>query len=198
MASGFLATGLLGLAFGLAYLTWILSEIVGTWLVPYLRWGRRGETRRADRGSRLAIVSGIIVATTAASLFARAGYSTFPVAIVGVGIALMFAGVAFRQWAIAVLGRFFSTAVRTVEGQTVVDSGPYHVVRHPSYTGALLTLLGLGLAGGSWEGVLVIVVVAALVFGYRIRVEERLLEEQLGAPYRAYQLRTKRVIPFLL
>ncbi|MCI4324324.1 MAG: isoprenylcysteine carboxylmethyltransferase family protein [Thermoplasmata archaeon] len=198
MASAFLATGALGVAFALAYATWVLSELFGAVLLPYLRWGPSTEVRRADRGSRVAIVLGIVVATATASELAHAGYATFPVPVVEVGIALMMAGVALRQWAIAVLGRFFNTSVRVVEGHSIVERGPYRLVRHPSYTGALVTLLGVGLAGGSWEGVLVLLAVASGVFGYRIRVEERLLVEQLGRPYEEYRRRTKRMLPYVL
>jgi protein-S-isoprenylcysteine O-methyltransferase Ste14 len=198
MASAFAATGVLGVAFGVAYVLWILSEILGAVLIPYLRWGRGSEVRRADRGSRYAIFAGIFVATATASVLASAGFATLPTAVLEIGISLMVVGVAIRQWAIAVLGRFFNTAVRVVEGHSIVETGPYRLVRHPSYTGALLTLIGFGLAGGSWEGVLVILVVAARVFGYRIHVEERLLLEQLGKPYEEYRQRTKRLIPFFV
>jgi protein-S-isoprenylcysteine O-methyltransferase Ste14 len=58
----------------------------------------------------------------------------------------MLAGIALRQWSIRVLGRFFSTTVQVTSDQRIVTNGPYSVVRHPAYSGALLTLLGLGLS----------------------------------------------------
>ena len=68
------------------------------------------------------------------------------------GIALMWAGIAFRYYAMRVLGRYFTFQVDVHSGQTVIEAGPYHYIRHPSYTGALITVLGLGLALGNWAG----------------------------------------------
>ena len=66
-----------------------------------------------------------------------------------VGLVLMWSGIVVRQWAIALLGRFFTVDVRVQSGQTVVDGGPYRWVRHPSYSGMILTLVGIGLALGN-------------------------------------------------
>ena len=57
------------------------------------------------------------------------------------------------------LGRFFTYDVTIQPGHRVVTSGPYRWVRHPSYTGGLLGLLGLGVALGSGAAVLALVVV---------------------------------------
>jgi protein-S-isoprenylcysteine O-methyltransferase Ste14 len=109
----------------------------------------------------------------------------------------MVVGIAFRQWAIAVLGRFFSAAVRVQQDQTVVDTGPYRYVRHPSYTGALLIFVGLGLALQSWGAILVLAMIFAVAFGYRMHVEEEALISELGEAYISYSRRTKRLIPYV-
>jgi len=49
-----------------------------------------------------------------------------------VGIALMLAGIAFRFYAMSLLGRFFTYNVAVHAGQTVVEAGPYRYIRHPS------------------------------------------------------------------
>ena len=107
-------------------------------------------------------------------------------------------GVLVRQWAIAVLGRFFSLTVRVAEGHPVVERGPYRLVRHPSYTGVLITFIGLGMAVQSWGGLLVLLAVFGFSYGYRIRVEEKALISELGQDYVSYMKRTKRLIPFLV
>jgi protein-S-isoprenylcysteine O-methyltransferase Ste14 len=180
------------------YVGWIAAEIVGGRIVP--RWRAQGarEVARADRGSQGEIFSGVFVSVLVVALFAEVGLATFPLVLVYCGLALMAAGVAVRQWAIAVLGRYFSPTVRLLEDHRVVAQGPYRFVRHPSYTGMILTLVGLGLAGGSWEGLLAVAVLAGVIFGYRIHVEERFLVGQLGPEYEAYRRRTKRIFPFLL
>ena len=110
----------------------------------------------------------------------------------------MLAGITFRQYSIWVLGRFFSTTVRILSDHRMVTNGPYHFIRHPSYTGALLTFVGLGLASRTLEGTTLIVVLFVLVYSYRIGVEERALKTEFGQAYVDYAKRTKRLIPFLL
>lgn len=112
-----------------------------------------------------------------------------------VGMALMVAGMAFRNWAVHVLGRFFTVTVGVEEGHTVVDSGPYRRVRHPSYTGMLAFFAGCGIALDSWWSVAAaaLPVLGALVI--RIRHEERMLRRELGEPYVHYSERTSRLIP---
>ena len=113
------------------------------------------------------------------------------------GIALMLAGLAFRWYAIRALGKFFTRDVSTRSGQTVVDSGPYRLIRHPSYSGSLLMFLGTGLAMTNWASLLALLLGAGIGFAYRVRVEEQVLCAELGEPYRAYMQRTRRFIPFL-
>lgn len=110
----------------------------------------------------------------------------------------MIAGICIRQWAIATLGQFFSQSVRITEDHRVVSNGPYRLVRHPSYTGLMMAFSGLALALESWGALIVILVVCGIVFGYRIRVEEKLLKSQLGDAYSEYMARTKRLIPYLI
>jgi protein-S-isoprenylcysteine O-methyltransferase Ste14 len=113
------------------------------------------------------------------------------------GLVLMAAGMALRWYSIRVLGASFTMEVATRPGQVIVQSGPYSRIRHPSYTGALLTLLGILLCCVNFVSP-VAIVLALVGYGVRIRVEERALESQLGPPYRDYMRRTKRLIPFLI
>jgi protein-S-isoprenylcysteine O-methyltransferase Ste14 len=110
----------------------------------------------------------------------------------------MVLGIVIRQWAIAVLGRFFSRTVAVQEKQTVVENGPYRYVRHPSYTGALIFFVGFGLALQSWGAILALVPIFAVVYGYRMRVEEQVLISEFGEAYVSYSRRTKRLIPYVL
>ena len=114
------------------------------------------------------------------------------------GIFLMFLGILVRQWAIAVLGRFFSLTVRVAEDHRVVEKGPYRLVRHPSYTGVLITFIGLALAVQSLGALLVLLGVFSVSYGYRMRVEEKALLSELGEDYANYMKRTKRLIPHLI
>jgi protein-S-isoprenylcysteine O-methyltransferase Ste14 len=111
------------------------------------------------------------------------------------GLVMMWLGIALRQWAVWTLGRFFTVVVRVAVAQTVVETGPYRWVRHPSYTGLLLTLVGLGVALGSWLSVLALATVPSIGLVARIRVEERELLAGLGEPYRKYAEQRRRLVP---
>lgn len=114
-----------------------------------------------------------------------------------IGIAIAVAGMALRWYSIWYLGQSFTCEVAIRPDQTVVDRGPYRRLRHPSYTGSLLTVLGLLICLTN------LLAVAGFLFAlagyaYRIRVEERVLARELGEPYRRYMRRTKRLIPFVV
>lgn len=111
------------------------------------------------------------------------------------GVVVMWLGISLREWAVWTLGRFFTVVVRVAVDQTVVTSGPYRWVRHPSYAGLLVTLVGLGLALGNWLSVLALAVLPMIGLVIRIRVEERELLAALGEPYRQYAERHRRLVP---
>jgi protein-S-isoprenylcysteine O-methyltransferase len=193
----FFPTELANLLYNIVIILWVVSEIVGGWIIPSLR--RRGtKIERRDRGSGLLIIGGVLLSIVIAFLFASSGIAMLPGWVSYVGIALMIVGIIIRQWAIAVLGRYFSPTVGIQEGQNVVKTGPYRLVRHPSYTGALLIIVGIGLALQSWGAVLVLLVISGLTYGYRIHREEKVLVSELGAEYIRYMKTTKRIIPYII
>jgi protein-S-isoprenylcysteine O-methyltransferase Ste14 len=186
------------LVFSAVLILWILAEVIGGVIQPFIRGGRSARTRRKDRGSFLLIYVGVVVYFIIALSFAGDGIAKLPSAVCYLGIILMVLGIAIRQWAIAVLGRFFSRTLRVQKGQTVVETGLYRYVRHPSYTGTLIFFVGFGLALQSWGAVLALVPIFAVAYGYRIDVEEKLLIAELGEAYVSYARRTKRLIPFVI
>ena len=113
------------------------------------------------------------------------------------GLLVMWAGLAVRIWAILVLGNSFRTTVEVDTGQHVVDSGPYRWVRHPSYTGIVLLMIGLGLVYGNWPALAILLVLPAGVLIHRIFVEEAVLTEVIGRSYADYATHTKRLVPGL-
>jgi protein-S-isoprenylcysteine O-methyltransferase Ste14 len=144
------------------------------------------------------VILTVFISISIAFAFGYAGVGMLPDRIFYVGIFLMLLGVLVRQYAISILGRFFSLTVQIAEDHKVVEKGPYRLVRHPSYTGVLITFIGLGLAVQSWGALLVLLVVFSLSFGYRMWVEERTLLSELGQDYASYMKRTKRLIPFIV
>ena len=191
------ASGLGLVLFDFAYFVWIAGEIFGAVLIPRLR--RRGATRvRRDRGSGALVMVTVFFSISIAFAFGYAGIGMLPDWVFYLGISLMFLGVLVRQYAIAILGRFFSLTVQIAEDHKVVEKGPYRLVRHPSYTGVLITFIGLALAVQSLGALLVLLVVFGISFGYRMHVEERTLLSELGQDYNSYMKRTRRLIPFII
>ncbi|MBK7641991.1 MAG: phosphatidylethanolamine N-methyltransferase family protein [Planctomycetes bacterium] len=177
----------LGLAYG-------LSE-VGLALVARAR--ARG-ARSSDRGS-LALVWVVIALALPASIwvarnvaFGRYERST---ALDGAGLALFVGGVGLRGWAIAVLGRFFTVDVAIHTDHELVRRGPYRLLRHPSYTGALLAFLGLASTMQSVPAVCTALVPILLVLLWRIRVEEQALAAHFGSRWAEHCAKTWRLLP---
>ena len=142
--------------------------------------------RRQDRLSGPALIGFLLLGVWLGSVTATAipGFAITegrPL-VFAAGVLLALAGIAFRWYAITTLGRFFTTRVMTVSDQTVIDTGPYRWIRHPSYTGALMTVLGVLLCSTNWIS-LACFALALPGFAYRIRVEERALTAALGQPY---------------
>lgn len=169
------------------------------WLGTFFQRVESGAVKR-DRGSHAWLFIAMGIGVAAAFFLVNANFpgTTWtwnqPLQF-WIGIALMLAGLAFRWYAIRVLGKFFTRSVATRAGQYVVENGPYRWVRHPSYSGALLMFFGMGLAMTNWAALLAIMVGAAVGYAWRVRVEEQALCTDLGQPYRDYMLRTKRFIP---
>jgi protein-S-isoprenylcysteine O-methyltransferase Ste14 len=155
-----------------------------------------------DKGSHVVllclIVFGLLLGILLALNVPAAALTSAPDIFFWLGIVLMYVGIVLRLSAIKVLGRSFTTSVAVASEQAVIEVGPYRLIRHPSYTGILITLFGLGLSlTNNWLSLLVIMGCALIGFSYRIRVEEQVLLEHLGQRYQEYMQRTKRLIPFV-
>ena len=151
-----------------------------------------------DRATRILIAAAIGGAIVVAMLTAnRASSLRIPVPHRAAGLIVMWLGLAIRVWAVAALGRAFRTTVEVDPDQGIVSSGPYRWVRHPSYTGLLLIMAGLGLTAGNWLALASCVALPLAALLWRIHVEEAELTHMLGQPYSDYRTRTKRLIPGL-
>lgn len=114
-----------------------------------------------------------------------------------IGDILVITGLIFRWYSIIYLGRWFTVNVAIAADQPLIDDGPYRFLRHPSYTGALMALIGLGLALGNTVSLAAIVLLTVPVFLRRILVEERVLAEAFGTRWDSYRARTWRLLPGL-
>jgi protein-S-isoprenylcysteine O-methyltransferase Ste14 len=162
--------------------------------------GNLSPGEREDRANRWVFIPFALIGLLAGYLPAYTDrYGVWPLdgdAMRWLGVVLFAAGGALRIWPVFLLGRRFSGLVAIQPGHTLVTSGVYGVIRHPSYLGLLVNSLGWGLAFRSGAGVLLTVLLIPPLLA-RIRAEERLLRTQFGAEYDAYSARTSRLIPGL-
>jgi protein-S-isoprenylcysteine O-methyltransferase Ste14 len=110
-------------------------------------------------------------------------------------VALIWVGIVFRYWSVRTLGRFFTVTVDVGEDHQLVDTGPYALLRHPSYTGMLVVYLGIGVGLDSWLSVATALLIPLAAVLNRIRHEEAVLRAQLGPQYERYATRTSRLLP---
>jgi protein-S-isoprenylcysteine O-methyltransferase Ste14 len=178
--------------FNIVVVLWVASELA----VMVIRRARGGTSSGRDRGSLL-VLWGLITASTVAASMLRGVRATR----IGsdwafwIGMALIVLGIIVRWVAIVTLRRYFTVSVAIQEGHQIIDHGIYRWVRHPSYSGSILSFAGLGLAMGNWLSLAVILLGTLIGFSYRISVEERALTEHFGERYRDYARRTKRLLP---
>jgi protein-S-isoprenylcysteine O-methyltransferase Ste14 len=113
----------------------------------------------------------------------------------GLGLVLFALGLGFAIWARVHIGRNWGTPMSQKDDAELVTSGPYHLVRHPIYSGILLAGVGTAVAlDWLW---LVAVALAGVYFVYSATVEERNLTRQFPETYPAYRRATKMLIPFV-
>lgn len=183
--------------FWVLFYLWIGSEL---WL-GYRRRRPRGGAADQDAGSKFWVIAtvwaSVAIGMGLAFAFPDAAITSGRTVVFATGLVLMIAGMALRWYSIRVLGTSFTCEVVTRPGQEVVEAGPYRLVRHPSYTGGLITVLGVLVCCCNVVS-LAALIVAVAGYANRIRVEERALAQDLGDPYREYMRRTKRLIPFLV
>lgn len=113
-----------------------------------------------------------------------------------VGFLLYSAGGVLRLAPVFVLGRRFSGLVAIQPEHRLVTDGLYGIIRHPSYLGLFVSVLGWGLVFRSGVGVAIALLMLVVLLA-RIKAEERLLSETFGAEYEAYRTRTWRLLPYI-
>lgn len=174
-------------------LFWIISEIA----LARLKHSDTAGTKQ-DKSSLRILWSTIILAITSGYLLALFRVGTIPAgsyyAAIS-GLVLIVVGLVIRWIAILTLWKYFTVDVSIVNEHKLVNTGLYKLVRHPAYTGSLLSFLGLGLVFSNWLALLVIFVPITVAFVYRIKVEERALVAFFGDQYMRYCAMTKRLIP---
>lgn len=165
-----------------------------------LEGGKRADSK--DRGSMKVLLAGMGVATLIAYPIAFVKAWSFPsnwhLPLFAAGVLLMFLGSLLRRYCWRTLGEYFTGDVSVKPDQPIISSGPYRLLRHPSYTAGMMMYIGIGLALGSWFSLALLTITTVATYSYRVLVEERVLLDALGEPYDAYLKGRKRFIPYIV
>jgi len=179
-----------------SFTAWWLSEM---WILSRDRRRARGVS--GDRGSYRVIM--ILLPLAIGAAFGSPYY--FPWAGIGgpaavwlvAAAVLVWGGIAFRLWAVLTLGRFFRTSVLVHDDHKLITRGPYRRLRHPSYTGTFVTVLGIGMFMGNWLSIVLSLSLTMIAFGIRMAAEEQALAGKFGEAYAERRRNTWAVIPFI-
>ena len=181
-------------------LAWILLEFSAFLRVQEACAWREGATRSSTPGFWAAF-AGCVIAWEVWLYQAPAiapGAAIRPAALAfSAGLVLFVTGAGLRGWSAATLGRYATYAIVVSPGQPVVATGPYRLLRHPSYTGGLLICTGTGLMAANWAGLAAMTLLPLAVTLWRIRLEEAALLTGLGERYRGYASDRKRLVPLV-
>jgi protein-S-isoprenylcysteine O-methyltransferase Ste14 len=189
--------------------TWpyaLLFWLVDLWVfIPEFRLLSRTPMSTAtppeDRGSLRVLLAGFNLAVVAAFLLPfvapQAALPGNRLVWFFLGVLTLFSGGLLRRHCFRELGKFFTGVVTVQADHRVIESGAYRWVRHPSYSAALLIVLGIAVSVGNWLSVVVSFVLAFLAYSYRAHIEEKALLASLGAPYARFMDTRKRFIPFI-
>ena len=153
------------------------------------------EKRSAQQGvvklSGLMFIAGFVVA----GLDYRFGWSQMPKAVtVAASVLFLLAYLLYAE--VMRENAYLSRTIQVEEGQTVVSTGLYGIVRHPMYMATLLLFLVMPLVLGSWWALIPFAFYPAIIIS-RLKDEEELLTREL-AGYEEYKEKVKyRIIPFI-
>jgi protein-S-isoprenylcysteine O-methyltransferase Ste14 len=179
----------------------VSCDIMGIWLAindPALlarrqKVGPGAETRPVQKVLMALAIGGMIGLVIISAIDHRFGWSRVPawVSVLGnvlVALGLMIDLRVFRE------NSYGAATIEMMEGQKVISSGPYALVRHPMYAGVVILVIGVPLALGSLWGLLFLLInVPVLVL--RILDEEAMLASDLDG-YIAYMRRVPyRLVP---
>ncbi|HEV2018718.1 MAG TPA: isoprenylcysteine carboxylmethyltransferase family protein [Gemmatimonadaceae bacterium] len=166
--------------------------------------GRKGvkSADSKDSGSLKVILGGMWLALLLAYPLAFVKGWAFPqtwqLPLFVVGVLMIVLGSLLRRYCWRTLGEYFTGDVKAKPNQPVIRSGPYRLVRHPSYTAGMIMFIGIGLALGSWVSFILLTIATIATYSYRVAVEERVLLETIGEPYGTYMKERKRFIPYIV
>jgi protein-S-isoprenylcysteine O-methyltransferase Ste14 len=179
--------------------TALKSSIAVVWVAFWIYWllsavaAKAGSRPLRTRPPGLFI---IIIGFVLVRIFRPSSLAVDDAGLEAVGVILFLSGLGLAVWARIYLGRNWGMPMTQKDEPELVTSGPYHLVRHPIYSGILLAILGTSLATNLY--LLIALGVIGIYFIYSASVEEKIMTTSFPNTYPSYRMRTKMLIPFVL
>jgi len=157
--------------------------------------GPRAEKEKSQKLIQLFATLVFIGALILPSLDHRFSWSNVPLSLViagdvSVGLGFLIIFNVFKE------NTFAAATIEVAPDQKVISTGPYAIVRHPMYSGALLMLFGTPIALGSWWGLLMFIAIT-LIIAWRLLAEEKFLSKSLSGYTEYCQKVQYRLVPFV-
>ena len=185
------------LLMGILFVPMFVAGLVMLWKRPSLLQSRLNAKEKAREQSMVVKLSGLmfIVGFVCAGLDYRFGWSQLPTAVCIIGTMLfLLAYLAYAE--VLRENAYLSRTIEVQDGQRVVDTGMYGIVRHPMYAATVVLFLSMPLVLGSLIAFLVFLLYIPIIAA-RLLHEEKFLEKEL-AGYKEYMQKVKyRLIPFI-
>jgi protein-S-isoprenylcysteine O-methyltransferase Ste14 len=155
--------------------------------------GPLAEGRTVQKFIIIGLVFGLVAMMALSAFDHRFGWSSVPAVVCVIGDVLVVAGLTLGVL-VVIQNSYAAATVRVEEGQKLASRGLYKLVRHPMYAGSLILMVGIPLALGSYWG-LIVLILGLLVLVFRIRDEEKMLNQEL-AGYSEYAQQVRyRLMP---
>lgn len=142
----------------------------------------------------LLVIPGIYVLTG----FPAALDRPFSPVIAWLGLVPLFGALWLFRRSHSDLGKNWSITLEVREQHALVDTGVYRLIRHPMYSSFFLLGIAQMLLLPNWFAGMAGIVGAAVLFGFRVAREERMMLDTFGDAYRVYMTRTKRIVPWII
>lgn len=185
--------------FQVVFIFFIVSELLIWFFTSFYNKNSSGKKEKGDKNSYIILVSG-----TFSIIFLNVVCRKYIISLIAsislfwIGSICIVTGVFLRVYSVLTLGKFFTLSVQVTSKQKIIQTGPYKYVRHPAYSGSILSLIGIAFSFRDIIGIILTIAIITIIYRYRIKVEEKMLEKTFPDSYKEYKKRTKKIIPFIL
>ena len=164
-------------------ISYMMLVELGIWIYNFKGWLKRPDKKNNDYGTILIVMLGCWGSFYFSTYFRSQQF--------------ILVGTTLRAVAVWSLRHSFTLSVKTGGNQRLVTTGVYRYIRNPAYAGTMLSMLGNAFCFRSVFSPLLVLLILAICYGIRIKVEEKALYERFGEEFQNYCFRSWRLFPLI-